>query len=91
MTVALPKPPGKPIRPADADSKQLWTVYWWNLERYNTYKHWDQDVIGVIWVKFPDGLTDKEIDTDGILPLSLTGRQALDHIEGKTITDIVST
>ena len=48
-------------------------------------------MIGVVRVKFPNGLTDKEIDTDGILPSSLTGRQAMDHIEGKTIKGIVST
>ena len=45
----------------------------------------------MIRVKFPNGLTDKEIDTDGMLSLSLTVRQALNHIERKTMADIVST
>jgi len=55
------------------------------------YKHWDKDVIWVLKVISPNGLTDKEIDTAGMLPLSLTGRLALDHIEGKTKTDIIAT
>ena len=41
-------------------------------------------------VKFPNELTDKEIDTAGMLPLALTGREAMEHIEGKTMTDIVA-
>ena len=49
-------------------------MYRWNLYRYNTYKDWDQDVINVIRVLFPNGLTDKEIDTEGMLPLALTGQ-----------------
>ena len=65
--------------------------YRWDLEHYNTYKHWDKNVIRVLKVIFPNGLTDKEIDTAGMLPLSLNGRLALDHIEGKTKTDIVAT
>ena len=47
-------------------------------------------MIGVIRVKFPNNLTGKEIDTDGMLPLFLMGGQAMDHIKGKTMADIVS-
>ena len=43
----LSTPPGKLIRPADMDPKQLWMVYWLSLDRYNMYKEvLDQDVIG---------------------------------------------
>lgn len=33
----------------------------------------------------------KEIDTVGMLPVALTGRETIEHIEGKTMTDIVAT
>jgi len=45
----------------------------------------------VVRVKFPNELMEKEINTDGMLPLALTGRQAMDRITGKTMTDIVAT
>jgi len=73
-SAVLPTPPTKSKPPTDATSKHLFTVYRWNLYRYNTYKDWDQDVINVIRVLFPNGLTDKEIDTEGMLPLALTGQ-----------------
>ena len=87
----LPLPPTRPTQPPPMADKHLFPRYRWDLDRYNTYKYWDKDVIKVLTVIFPHGLTDKEIDTAGMLPLSLTGRQALDHIEAKTKTDIVAT
>jgi len=40
---------------------------------------------------FSNGLTDKKTNTAGMLLLSMTGREVMDHIEDKTMTDIVST
>jgi len=86
-------PPVKPTRPADADSKQSsymdgLQVEYGSLQFVQTLG--DQDVIGVVRVNFSNGLNDKEIDTDEMLSLSLTGRQAMDHIESKFMTDIVN-
>ena len=36
---------------------------------YETVEHWDQEIIKVLQIKFPTGLTDLEIE-DGMLPLS---------------------
>ena len=84
----LPTPTVRPTKPAAADAQQQWLSYRWSLDNYNMHRHWDQEVIGALWKKFPN---DKEIDTSGILPLSLMGRQALDHIEGKAKTNIMAT
>ena len=57
---------------------------------YETVEHRDQEIIKVLQIKFPTGMTDLEIE-DGMLPLSLTGRIAFDHIEKKVISHVVST
>ena len=65
-------------------------MYERKLEAYETAKHWDQEVVNKLQVKFPTGLTDFEIE-DRMLPLDLTGRLAFKHIEGKGIPSTVAT
>ena len=60
-------------------------------ENYKQYKKWDKQVINIIKTVFPNGLTDKEIDTSGMYPMTLTGRESFDHIESKAKTDIIAT
>ena len=71
-----------PIR--NAFERHYDAAYEIRLRIFKAYKHWDQEVISVVRVKFPNVLTDKEINTDGMLPLALTGSQAMNRIEGKT-------
>lgn len=84
-------PPVKPTKMATTESRQIWFIYRWDLDIFNKYVHWNHKVIKVTKLIFPNGLTDLEIDTSGVLPMSLTGRQAFDHIESKTKTDIIAT
>lgn len=90
-TAVLPSPPTKPTEPLATDSKQHWRVYDMRKENYKQYKKWDKQVINIIKTVFPNGLTDKEIDTSGMYPMTLTGRESFDHIESKAKTDIIAT
>ena len=88
---ALPTAPTDPIKPTGTTvSGTTWKMYEHELEAYETAEHWNQEIINVLQVKFPTGLTDLEIE-DGMLPLDLTRRVAFDHIEGKVISSIVAT
>ena len=91
-SVSLPAVPKKPsVRPpVKADKGQLLT---WELDRrqYNNYMLWDKAVIHALLIIFPNGMTDIERGHTGMLPMTLTGRSAMDHIEDKTKTDVVAT
>ena len=65
-------------------------MYERKLKAYETVEYWDQEIINVLQVKFPTGLTDLEIE-EGMLPLDLIGRLAFKRIEGKVISSIVAT
>ena len=87
-TATLPLPPPRPTMPTD---NKHFGKYKFQLDLFNKYKSLDNEVITIVNKVFPNGLTDKEIDANGMLPLSMTARIAFDHIEKKTKTDIVAT
>jgi len=68
----------------------MYRIYERKLEAYETAEHWDQEIINVLQLKFPTGLTDLEIE-EGMLPLDLTGRLAFKRIERKVISSTVAT
>ena len=88
MPVAPTKPYNRP--PAKADKAQL-HVWHLNQKQWAAYRHWDQFVIKALQLIFPNGLTDKEKGHTGMLPMHLTGRTAMYHIESKTKTDTIAT
>ena len=91
-TSSLPVAPTKPYNrpPAKADKAQL-HVWHLNQKQWAAYRHWDQFVIKALQLIFPNRLTDKEKGHTGMLPMHLTGRTAMYHIESKTKTDTIAT
>jgi len=59
-------------------------------DAYETAGHRDKEIINVLQVKFPTGLTDLEFE-EGMLPLTLTGRLSIEHIGRKVISSTVAT
>ena len=91
LKAVLPTRPQEPIEPTGSPvSTTAYRAWETTTIAYETVEHWDQEIIKVLQIKFPTGLTDLEIE-DGMLPLSLTGRIAFDHIEKKVISHVVST
>ena len=90
-TVVLPTAPTEPIEPTGAAlSATSYRIFEMQYDAYETAEHWDQEIINVLQVKFPTGLTDLEIE-EGMLPLTLNGRLAIEHIERKVISSTVAT
>ena len=71
-TTLLPTAPTEPIAPTGAAlSATTHRIFERQFNAYKTAEHWDQEMINVLQVKFPTGLTDLEIE-EGMLPLDLT-------------------
>ena len=87
----LPTAPAEPIEPTGAAlNGTSYTIFGKQYDAYETAEHWDQEIINVLQVKFPPGLTDLEIE-EGMLPLTLTGWLAIEHIERKVISSTMAT
>ena len=90
-TAVLPKAPTEPIAPTGAAiSGTMYRIFEKQFDAYETVEHWDQEIINVLQVQFPTGLTDLEIE-EGMLPLTLTGRSAFEHIERKVTSSAMAT
>ena len=87
----LPARLTKPTKPTLTTTNVIWRNYSSDLQIHKEYKHWDKEIIAAIEIKFPNGITDLEIDTTGMLPMYLTGRVAMDHVESKTLTHMITT
>ena len=92
-TTTLPTATTAPIEPTGSTvTGTLWKMY----VRTQVGNLWNRRICGpkkvirMIHTKFPNGLTELELE-DGMLPLSLTGRMAFDHIEDKVMLSIVAT
>ena len=83
----LPTAPIAPSEPTGTSiSCTMWKLYEHKMGIYETAEYWDLEVIRMVRTKFPNGLTDMELE-DGILPLNLPGWMAFDHIEVPQQTD----
>jgi len=70
-TTVLPTSPTEPMEPNGTTiSNTMYRMYGSKLETYEIIEHCDQEIINVLQVKFPTGLTDLEIE-EGMLPLGL--------------------
>lgn len=84
-TAKLPTRPLAPVRPVGtAATSGASLAYKEAKEEYELHMEYDQQAVDLIERKFPGGLTGLE-DEEGDLPLELSAKEAMAHIEGKIV------
>jgi hypothetical protein len=85
-TLDIPSPPKKPKAPTSLD-KIAWSKFFIERDEHNQYTHWKNEGFKAIERRFPSSLTALKT-TIGALPLTLTLRKALDHVEGQVSKEV---